>query len=259
MKVVIFAGGLGTRISEETDARPKPMVEIGGKPIIWHIMKIYSHYGFNDFIICLGYKGYVIKEYFMNYFLHNTDITIDLAANKMEVHASQTEAFKVTLVDTGLDTKTAGRLKQVKSYLDAEDFMLTYGDGVGDVNINHLLAHHKQNNKTATVTAIQLDARFGGMELANDGTVLSFREKAKDESKWINGGFFVLKSSVFKYLEGNMDNMMWEDEPLEKLAADGELSAYRHTGFWKPMDALRDKLELESLWQSGNAKWKVWR
>jgi len=234
------------------------MVEIGGKPIIWHIMKIYSHYGFNDFIICLGYKGYVIKEYFMNYFLHNTDITIDLAANKMEVHASQTEAFKVTLVDTGLDTKTAGRLKQVKSYLDAEDFMLTYGDGVGDVNINDLLTHHKQNNKTATVTAIQLDARFGGMELANNGTVLSFREKAKDESKWINGGFFVLKSSVFKYLEGNMDNMMWEDEPLEKLAADGELSAYRHTGFWKPMDALRDKLELESLWQSGNAKWKVW-
>ncbi len=258
MKVVIFAGGLGTRISEETEARPKPMVEIGGKPVLWHIMKIYSHYGYNDFIICLGYKGYVIKEYFMNYFLHNADITIDLASNKMEVHGSNAEAFKVTLVDTGLNTKTAGRLQQVQKYIGNEDFMLTYGDGVGDVNIPALLEQHKRMGKTATVTAVQMDARFGGMDLGDNGTVESFREKAKDESKWINGGYFVLKPDVFNYLQGDMTDMMWEDEPLEKLTEAGQLAAYRHTGFWKPMDALRDKLELEQLWQSGKAKWKTW-
>lgn len=258
MKVVIFAGGLGTRISEETDTRPKPMVEIGGKPVLWHIMKIYSHYGFNDFIICLGYKGYVIKEYFMNYFLHNANITIDIAENKMQVHDSKTEAFKVTLIETGLNTKTAGRLKAVQQYLGNEDFMLTYGDGVADVDIKALVEYHKQKNKTVTVTAVQLAARFGGMDLSADGVVTSFREKTKDESKWINGGFFVLKPDVFKYLDGDMNEMMWEDEPLEKLAADNELAAYRHTGFWKPMDALRDKMELEQLWQSGQAKWKLW-
>jgi glucose-1-phosphate cytidylyltransferase len=258
MKVVIFAGGLGTRISEETEAKPKPMVEVGGKPILWHILKIYSHFGFNDFIICLGYKGYMIKEYFHNYFLHNADVTIDLASNKMEVHNSKTENFRITLVDTGAETKTAGRLKKIKSYVGYEDFMLTYGDGVGDVDIRALLAHHQQHNKIATVTAIQLDARFGGMDLSPEGEVTSFREKAKDEGKWINGGFFVLKPSVFDYLEGDMENMMWEDEPLEKLAADGQLSAYRHKGFWKPMDALRDKLELEHLWKTNQAKWKVW-
>jgi glucose-1-phosphate cytidylyltransferase len=201
MKVVLFAGGLGTRISEETDARPKPMVEIGGKPVLWHIMKIYSHYGFNEFIVCLGYKGYVIKEYFMNYFLHNSDITIDLKNNTTEIHGSNSEAFKVTLVETGLNTKTAGRLKQVQKYVGNEDFMLTYGDGVGDVDIKALLAFHKANNKIATVTAVQMDARFGGMDLADNGDVVSFREKAKDESKWINGGFFVLKPEVFKYLD----------------------------------------------------------
>lgn len=258
MKVVIFAGGLGTRISEETDTRPKPMVEIGGKPVLWHIMKIYSHYGFNDFVICLGYKGYVIKEYFMNYFLHNANITIDIAQNKMEVHDSTTEAFKVTLIETGLNTKTAGRLKAVQQYTGNEDFMLTYGDGVADVNIKALVDYHKQKNTIATVTAVQLAARFGGMDLNTDGVVTAFREKTKDESKWINGGFFVLKPDVFKYLDGDMSEMMWEDEPLEKLAADGQLSAYKHTGFWKPMDALRDKLELEQLWQSGNANWKLW-
>lgn len=258
MKVVIFAGGLGTRISEETDARPKPMVEIGGKPILWHIMKIYSQYGFNDFIICLGYKGYIIKEYFMHYFLHNSDITIDLGSNKMEVHGSNTESFKVTLVDTGQHTKTAGRLKKIQRYVKDEDFMLTYGDGVSDVNINDLLAFHKSKNRIATVTAVQLDARFGGMDLNDRGDVVSFREKAKDESKWINGGFFVLKPEVFNYLEGDMDDMMWEDEPLEKLTADQQLSAYKHKGFWKCMDALRDKLELEALWQSHHAKWKIW-
>lgn len=258
MKVVLFAGGLGTRISEETDARPKPMVEIGGKPILWHVMKIYSQYGFNEFIICLGYKGYIIKEYFMNYFLHSSDITIELGSNKVEIHDSNTESFKVTLVDTGLNTKTAGRLKQVKKYVGNEDFMLTYGDGLCDVDLQSLLAFHKQNNKIATVTAVQMDARFGGMDLDNNNDVISFREKAKDESKWINGGFFVLKPEVFDYLQGDMNDMMWEDEPLERLTNDNQLAAYRHKGFWKCMDALRDKLELESLWQTNQAKWKTW-
>lgn len=259
MKVVIFAGGLGTRISEETDARPKPMVEVGGKPILWHIMKIYSHYGFNDFIICLGYKGYLIKEYFMHYFLHNSDITVELGSNKVEVHGTHTESFKVTLVDTGQHTKTAGRLKQVRKYLGEDDFMLTYGDGVSDVDIKSLLAFHQQHKKIATVTAVQMDARFGGMDLGDQGVVTSFREKAKDESKWINGGFFVLNPRVFDYLDGDMSEMMWEDAPLEKLAADGQLVAYQHKGFWKCMDALRDKLELESLWQTRQAKWKIWK
>lgn len=258
MKVVIFAGGLGTRIAEETDARPKPMVEIGGKPILWHIMKMYSQQGFNDFIICLGYKGYIIKEYFMHYFIHNSDITIELGNNKVEVHGSNTESFKVTLVDTGLNTKTAGRLKQVQKYLGNEDFMLTYGDGVSDINLKELLAFHKKHNKVATITAIQLDARFGGMDVDDSGNVISFREKAKDESKWINGGFFVLKPDVFKYLQGDANNMMWEDEPLEKLTENNQLAAYRHKGFWKCMDALRDKIELENLWQSNQAKWKTW-
>ncbi len=258
MKVVIFAGGLGTRISEETGTRPKPMVEVGGKPILWHIMKIYSHFGFNEFIICLGYKGYVIKEYFMHYFLHNSDITIDIANNKVETHDSNTEAFKVTLVDTGLNTKTAGRLKQVQKYIGNEDFMLTYGDGVCDINLEELVRFHKTHNKIATVTSIQLEARFGGMEVGTDGEVLSFREKAKDESKWINGGFFVLKPEVFNYLDGDVNDMMWEDKPLESLANDNELIAYRHHGFWKCMDALRDKIEFEDLWKHNQAKWKVW-
>ena len=258
MKVVIFAGGLGTRISEETDSRPKPMVEIGGKPILWHIMKIYSHYGFNDFIICLGYKGYVIKEYFMNYFLHNSDITVDLTNNRTEIHGTSSEPFKVTLVETGLTTKTAGRLQQVKQYVGNEDFMLTYGDGVSDVNLKELLTFHKKQNKIVTVTAVQLEARFGGMDLGDNGEVVAFREKAKDEGKWINGGFFVLKPEVFSYLESDMSNMMWEDEPLEKLAAEGELAAFQHTGFWKCMDALRDKIELEEFWKKDQAKWKAW-
>ncbi len=258
MKVVVFAGGLGTRISEETDARPKPMVEIGGKPLLWHIMKIYSHYGFNDFIICLGYKGYIIKEYFMNYFLHNSDITVDLHNNKTLIHGTSAEAFKVTLVETGLNTKTAGRLKQVQKYIGAEDFLLTYGDGLCDLNIKNLVTFHKRHSKIATVTSIQLDARFGGMDLGQNGEVVSFREKAKDESKWINGGFFVLKPEVFRYLEGDMTEKMWEDEPLEKLTNDHQLVAYQHKGFWKCMDALRDKLELEELWKTDNAKWKVW-
>ena len=258
MKVVLFAGGLGTRISEETDIRPKPKVEIGGKPVLWHIMKIYSHYGYNDFIICLGYKGYVIKEYFMNYFLHNSDITLDLGTNKMEIHDTSAESFKVTLVETGLNTKTAGRLKKVQKYIGNEDFMLTYGDGVCDININELVAFHKKNNKIATVSSVQMDARFGGMDLGNNGEVVSFKEKAKDDSKWINGGYFVLKPEVFNYLEGDVNDMMWEEDPLEKLTNDGELIAYQHKGFWKCMDALRDKIELEELWKTNNAKWKVW-
>lgn len=258
MKVVIFAGGLGTRISEETDIRPKPMVEIGGKPVLWHIMKIYNHFGFNEFIVCLGYKGYVIKEYFMHYFLHNSDVTFDVANNKMEVHGSNTESFKVTLVETGADTKTAGRLQQVRKYLGNEEFMLTYGDGVADVDINKLVAFHRAHNRVATVTGVQLEARFGGMDIDENGGVSAFREKAKDESKWINAGFFVLKPEVFQYLDGNMNDVMWEDAPLEKLAADGQLVAYQHTGFWKCMDALRDKMELEALWQTNQAKWKLW-
>ena len=258
MKVVIFAGGLGTRISEETDIRPKPMVEIGGKPIIWHIMKHYEHHGFTEFIVCLGYKGYVIKEYFMNYFLHNSDLTINLADNNVEFHNSNTEKIKVTLVETGINTKTAGRLKQVQSYIGNEDFMLTYGDGVSDVNIKDLVNFHRSHDKIATVTAVQMDARFGGMDLGEEGNVESFREKAKDDSKWINGGFFVLKPEVFNYLQGDMSNMMWEDEPMENLTADSQLQAYKHPGFWKCMDALRDKIDLENLWQNGQAKWKKW-
>jgi glucose-1-phosphate cytidylyltransferase len=262
MKVVIFAGGLGTRISEETDVRPKPMVEIGGKPILWHIMKIYSQYGYNDFVICLGYKGYVIKEYFMNYFLHNSDITIDLAGNKMEIHGTRAESFKVTLVETGINTKTAGRLQQVKKYIGDEDFLLTYGDGVSDVNIDQLVEFHKAHNKTVTVTSVQPDARFGGMDLATDGSVNAFREKSKTDTQWINGGFFVLKAAVFNYLEKlqkDMSAVMWEDEPLEKLTADKQLAAFKHNGFWKCMDALRDKIELNELWENGQAPWKTWK
>jgi glucose-1-phosphate cytidylyltransferase len=258
MKVVIFAGGLGTRISEETDVKPKPMVEIGGKPIIWHIMKHYEYYGFTEFIICLGYKGYVIKEYFINYFLHNSDLTIDLKDNTTEFHNSNSEQLKVTLVETGINTKTAGRLQQVEKYIGNEDFMLTYGDGVCDVNLIDLLEFHKSHGKIATLTAIKLDARFGGMDLSESGEVLSFKEKAKDDGKWINGGFFVLKPQIFNYLQGDMSEMMWEDKPLEKLTAQNELQAYKHHGFWKCMDALRDKIELENLWQTDQAKWKKW-
>ncbi|WEK34136.1 MAG: glucose-1-phosphate cytidylyltransferase [Candidatus Pseudobacter hemicellulosilyticus] len=258
MKVVIFAGGLGTRIAEETDTRPKPMVEIGGKPILWHIMKGYSHYGFNEFVICLGYKGFLIKEYFMQYFLHNSDLTIELGSNKLDVHYTNAESFKVTLVDTGLSTRTAGRLKRVQQYVGDEDFMLTYGDGVADIDLNALLQFHRQHGKIATVTAIQPEARFGGMEMGPGGQVTSFKEKPKGDGKWINGGFFVLKPEVFRFLDGNMDNTMWEDAPMEGLAREGQLMAYQHQGFWKCMDAMRDKLELESLWQNNQAKWKIW-
>jgi len=258
MKVVIFAGGLGTRISEETDKQPKPMIEIGGKPIIWHIMKIYEVHGFNDFVVCLGYKGYVIKEYFMNYFMHNSDVTINLSNNKVEVHQTETESFKITLVDTGLNTKTAGRLKRIKKYIGNETFMLTYGDGLTDLNLKKLLEFHKKHGKIATVTSVQPAPKFGSLDIQNDGKVSRFLEKPKGDGYWINGGFFVLQPDVFKYLRKNADDVMWEGSPLEELSEDGQLVAYKHTGFWKCMDAMRDKIKLENLWNSNQAKWKIW-
>jgi glucose-1-phosphate cytidylyltransferase len=259
MKVVIFAGGLGTRLAEETDVRPKPMVEIGGRPILWHIMKIYASYGFNEFIVCLGYKGFFIKEYFMQYYLHSSDLTIDLKNNKVEIHATHAESFTVTLVDTGLNTKTAGRLKQIEKFVKHEDFMLTYGDGVADIDIDTLLKFHQSHNKIATVTAVQPEGRFGSMEIETNGIVDHFKEKPKGDNKWINGGFFVLKPEVFNYLnDPQINEIMWEDAPMQNLANDKQLVAFKHTGFWKPMDALRDKIELENLWQTGNAKWKTW-
>ncbi len=256
MKAVILAGGLGTRISEETDLKPKPMVEVGGKPILWHIMKIYSSYGIQDFIICLGYKGYVIKEYFANYYLHNSNVTFDMRNNKMEVHQNNSEPWKVTLVDTGDNTMTGGRLKQVEPYLNNEDaFCFTYGDGVSDVNITDLIEFHKHQNTCATVTAMQSASRFGVMELQNK-KVIEFREKANCDGSWINGGYFVLSPDVFQYLDG--DQCIWESEPMENLANNGQLSAFPHSGFWQPMDTLRDKNYLEELWLN-KPPWKVWQ
>jgi glucose-1-phosphate cytidylyltransferase len=257
MKVVIFAGGFGSRISEESHLRPKPMIEIGGKPILWHIIKYYSSFGFNDFIICLGYKGYVIKEYFANYFLHNSDVTIDLSSNSIQVHKSPNESIKVTLVETGVETMTAGRLKRVQSYIGSETFMLTYGDGLCDVDLKDLLAFHKQHDKTMTMTAIQPAGRFGLIDSADDGTVVAFTEKPKGDGNWINGGYFILEPKIFDYLSGEMDNVMWEQEPMQAIVADGGMVAYKHTGFWKAMDTLRDKVELENLWNAGRAKWSV--
>lgn len=258
MKVVILAGGLGTRLAEETDLRPKPMVEIGGKPMIWHIMKIYSHYGFNEFIVCCGYKGYMIKEYFANYFLHQSDVTFDLAKNTMEVHNSGSEEWKVTLVDTGITTNTAGRIKRVQKYIGNEPFMLTYGDGVSNVDIHQLIDFHKRSGKLATLTSIQLPGRFGNVETDTEGMVSSFQEKPHGDGMWINGGFFVLQPGIFKYLEGDMDDLQWEKKPLIEITRDGQLSAYKHDGFWKCMDAIRDKIELEAMWQNKEAKWKIW-
>jgi len=258
MKIVIFAGGMGTRISEESLLRPKPMMEIGDKPILWHIMKIFEHHGYNDFIICLGYKGYMIKEYFMNYYIHNSDMTIELNSNKVTVHDSNTESFKVTLIDTGLNTKTAGRLKRVQEYVGKEDFMLTYGDGLIDIDLKELVKFHKTSGKIATVTAIQPEGRFGGMELADDHTVLEFVEKPRGDGRWINAGFFVLKPEVFNYLDDHSDDIMWEEDPMKKLTLDRQLVAYKHSGFWKCMDHIRDKMELEKLWDTNQAKWKVW-
>ena len=258
MKVVIFAGGRGTRISEESDLKPKPMIEIGGKPILWHIMKIYSYYGYNDFIICLGYKGHVIKEYFINYFLYNSDITVEVGSNQLDVHYTNTENFKVTLVDTGLETNTAGRLKRIQKYVGNETFMLTYGDGVANVDINALVEFHQSHNRIATLTSISLPGRFGLLETDETGLIKNFSEKPEREDVWINGGFFVLNPQVFSYLEGDMDEIQWEKKPLTQIANDGQLMAFKHNGFWKCMDAMRDKIELNELWESGKAEWKMW-
>jgi glucose-1-phosphate cytidylyltransferase len=256
MKVVILAGGLGTRLSEETSVRPKPMAEIGEKPILWHIMKIYSHYGFNDFVICTGYKGYQIKEYFHNYWLHNADVTFDMRAHDMEIHQDANEPWRVTVVDTGPDTLTGGRVKRIQPYIGDETFLLTYGDGVGDVDIAKLIETHKASGKEATLTAVQPLGRFGALQLDENNGIESFREKPLGDGDWINGGFFVMEPGVFDRIPG--DSTILEREPLESLAADGQLGAYLHQGFWQPMDTLRDKRQLEELWESGRAPWKVW-
>ena len=264
MKVVILAGGLGTRLSEETGARPKPMVEIGERPILWHIMKSYSHYGFSDFVVCLGYKGYVVKEYFSNYFLHMSDVTFDMRDNSMVVHQNAAEPWRVTLVDTGADTQTGGRLKRVGDYVRDETFMLTYGDGVADLDISELLAFHRGHGKLATITAVQPLGRFGALQIDDgpgDGpisapAVRAFQEKPEGDGAWVNGGFFVLEPAVLDRIEG--DDMPFEAAPLEGLAAEDQLRAFRHRGFWQPMDALRDVRALQALWDSGKAPWAVW-
>jgi glucose-1-phosphate cytidylyltransferase len=257
MKAVILAGGLGTRLSEETILKPKPMVEIGDKPILWHIMKSYSAHSINEFVICCGYKGYLVKEYFANYFLHTSDVTFDMQNNNMEVHTRNAEPWKVTLVDTGDGTLTGGRLKRVRPYVkDEESFCFTYGDGVSDVNIGQLIKFHKKHGKLATLTATQPPGRFGALSL-DGNTVKNFMEKPHGDGAWINGGFFVLSPKTIDYIEG--DQICWEKQPMEKLAQEGQLVAYRHHGFWLPMDTLRDKVHLEGLWQSGQAPWKTWK
>lgn len=256
MKVVILAGGMGTRISEETSVRPKPMIEIGGRPILWHIMKLYAHHGLRDFVICLGYKGYMIKEYFMNFVLHHSDVTIDAVKNSVTYHQSNVEPWRITLVDTGESTLTGGRLKRVRNYLDPnEPFCFTYGDGLSDVDIAGSIAFHRDHGKLATVTAVRPPGRYGALELS-DLSVKSFVEKPPGDNAWINGGFFVLNPAVVDRIEG--DATSWESAPLEALAHDDELAAYRHSGFWQPMDTLRDKMMLEELWQSGRAPWRQW-
>jgi glucose-1-phosphate cytidylyltransferase len=255
LKVVILAGGLGTRISEESHLRPKPMIEIGGKPIIWHIMKIYSAFGATEFIVCLGYKGYMLKEYFANYFLHMSDVTFDLSRNKMEVHQNTSEPWRVTLVDTGDATMTGGRLGRVREYLGDEDFCFTYGDGVSNVDVKALIDFHRQSGRLATLTAVQPPGRYGSLNF-DGSSIVSFEEKPKGDGGWINGGFFVLSPKALDYIQG--DDTIWERQPLERLAKDGQLGAYFHKGFWQPMDTLRDKTHLENLWSSGKAPWKVW-
>jgi glucose-1-phosphate cytidylyltransferase len=257
VKVVILAGGYGTRISEETEVKPKPMVQIGGKPILWHIMKIYSHYGFNDFVILLGYKGYYIKEYFANYFLHQSDITIDLQNNQMQVHTNYSEPWKVTLVDTGLDAMTGARIMRGRRHIGDEPFMLTYGDGVSNVDIAKTVEFHKKHGKTLTMTAIQPEARFGNLEIDTDGSVQAFAEKPRSEGGWINGGFFVCEPGVFDYLDED-ERCVFEQVPLQKMAADGEIAAYKHPHFWQCMDTLRDNQKLNQMWKAGQAPWKVW-
>ena len=257
MKAVILAGGLGSRLSEETTVRPKPMVEVGGQPILWHILKIYSHYGINDFVICLGYKGYVIKEYFANYLLHSANVTIDLQSNRVQIHANDCEPWRVTLIDTGASTMTGGRLKRILPYVqDEETFCFTYGDGVSDVNIGSLIEYHRRHGKAVTLTATQPTGKFGALEIQGDGQLTEFTEKPKGDGRWVNGGFFVLSPKVANYIAG--DETSWEREPLEQLSREGEVFAFKHSGFWQPMDTLHDKRLLEDLWSTGKAPWKVW-
>ena len=257
MKAVILAGGFGTRISEESGVRPKPMVEIGGRPILWHILKIYSAYGINDFVICLGYKGHVIKDYFAGYYLHTANVTFDMRNNEMHVHKNGAEPWRVTLIDTGEATMTGGRLKRVREYVGDETFCMTYGDGVTNVNIKNLLQFHRDNGALATLTAAQPPGRFGAVSLQHgQNRIETFKEKPEGDGAWVNSGFFVLEPGVFEYIEG--DKTVWEHEPLERLAGDGMLAAYRHQGFWQPMDSLRDKNVLEALWAGGSPPWKVW-
>ena len=257
MKVLILAGGLGTRLGEETGIRPKPMVEIGNQPILWHIMKIYSHYGFNDFVVLCGYKQEVIKEYFVNYYMNNSDITIDLGTDNVTVHQNVSEPWKVTLINTGRETLTGGRIKKARSYVGNEPFMLTYGDGVSDVNIRELVEAHKKSGKLATLTAHQPEGRFGALGIQADGTISSFQEKPKEGGSWINAGFFVLQPEVFDYIPDG-DDAIWEQDPLRNLAKDGQLHAYKHHGFWHAMDMLKDKLDLNKMWENDVAPWKVW-
>lgn len=258
MKAVILAGGLGTRISEETELKPKPMIEIGGKPILWHIMKIYSSHGINDFIICCGYKGYVIKEYFANYFIHMSDVTFNLKDNDINIHQNSSEPWKVTLVDTGEHTMTGGRLRRVRDYLkDDSEFCMTYGDGVGNIDIENLISFHRQHGKKATLTAARPQGRYGAVKFNNNFIVNKFEEKPEGENSWINGGFFVLHPDVIDYIDD--DNTAWEDKPLKSLSNDDQLVAFTHNGFWQPMDTLREKNQLENLWNSGNAPWKTWK
>ena len=255
MKTVLLAGGFGTRITEETHLKPKPMIEIGGMPILWHIMKTYSAHNINDFVICCGYKGYIIKEYFSNYSLHMSDVTLDIKNNKVEVHHQSAEPWKITLVDTGLETMTGGRLKKVKQYLDNETFCFTYGDGLSDVNITDLINFHKNQKSLATITAVRPPGRFGTLNVESE-KILTFTEKPAGDGNWINGGYFVLEPSVLDFIKD--DTTVWERDPLEKLAKEGHLSAFKHNGFWHPLDTLRDKNYLEDLWSHGNAPWKVW-
>lgn len=256
MKAVILAGGLGTRISEETHLKPKPMIEIGGKPVLWHVMKIYAAHGIHDFVICCGYKGYLIKEYFANYFLHMSDVTFDMKENRMEVHQASAEPWHVTLIDTGDSTMTGGRLKRVGAYLGDGDFCFTYGDGLSNVDVGRLMAFHREQGTQATVTAVQPPGRFGSLDLDRN-RITGFKEKPQGDGGWINGGFFVLSPRVLNLIDG--DATIWEREPLERLAREGQLAAFRHDGFWQPMDTLRDKNHLEELWERGNAPWKVWK
>ncbi len=257
MKVLILAGGFGSRLGEETDLKPKPMIEIGGKPILWHIMKTYSHYGYNEFVILLGYKGYYIKEYFANYFLHQNDVTIDLRNNSMEIHNNRTEPWKVTLLDTGLNTLTGGRVKRAQDIVGNEPFMLTYGDGVSDINIEKLITFHKKHGKAITMTAVMPEGRFGALDILDDNNIRQFQEKPKGDGSWINGGFFVCEPNVFEYIKDG-DATIFERKPLEELAGDGEMFAYKHSGFWRPMDTMRDKELLVKLWGGNIAPWKVW-